>query len=251
MHVPSQPSSLELQLAMFRETDERAIDFNIKANFETFLVAEQVATLYRSFFDIMSSSSTERVVGVHEASRFVLGTASYYTLGMLTLLRSHVGDSYYYLRKGIELTAFARHVHSHPELLSVWENASFSKTSYKSYRDNFENKDIFKGLASLYKRYSYASRLTHSSAESLKQHIDKEGNETDGAFSWDAFSQNVSISQHIIFALETQNEIFEVHEQLFISRLQHDIGSWHRLKDDFNKSLSKIKLQTQYRDPRG
>lgn len=61
-----------------------------------------------------------------------------FVLGMLTLLRGHLGDSFSYLRKALEFTLFAANVLEKPGAAYKWLNAGAGSEAWDSYSKEFK-----------------------------------------------------------------------------------------------------------------
>lgn len=108
--------------------------------------------------------------------QFLLGARYQLTIGMLSSLRGHSNDSFFFLRRSIELCAFAARVIDHPHLADVWVEAADSDESYNTYRTKFSPGKIFSSdkmmLGKLYDRYDKCSKLSHASIYSFADQLE-------------------------------------------------------------------------------
>jgi hypothetical protein len=96
------------------------------------------------------------------------------TLGMLTLLRGHIGDSAMYARRAIESMCFALKAWSDEEAAEAWLNFMKSNTASRKYRAKFQLmklleklKETVKSGTLVYEKYEWLSNQVHPTYSSL------------------------------------------------------------------------------------
>ncbi|PZM77161.1 MAG: hypothetical protein DKT66_28390 [Candidatus Melainabacteria bacterium] len=111
------------------------------------------------------------------------------TVGVITLLRGHVGDSAMYARRAIESMCFAVRAWSDDRAANAWLNFLKSKTASKKYRDMFplmrllgEWKENFQNGPRVYAQYEWLSNQVHPTYSSMmfaqRREEDEEEKET-------------------------------------------------------------------------
>src|SRR5947209_1319359 len=100
------------------------------------LVQETVAA-YQFLFDLISASGVKPRDEIVAGGMF-LGSCRYQlVMGSLAALRGHVNDSHFFIRRAVELCAFAYRIKTEPTLAMKWLTAWHDATSYKQFRKEF------------------------------------------------------------------------------------------------------------------
>jgi hypothetical protein len=151
-------------------------------------------------------------------------------LGGLTCLRGHLSDSLYYLRKAIELCAFAALIKRDPSLAQIWFDAVDDDESYKIYRSEFTQKGLYPNdhilLSLLYERFDFCSKIIHSSTYSIARRFKMEQTEAQITLSLNYFElKNGDRSEPIttlLYILDTHFIILRVFEEVFPEVISQD-----------------------------
>ncbi len=103
--------------------------------------------------------------------QFMLSSRYQLTLGGLAVLRGHPNDASFFLRRAIEICAFAVRVVKHPHLADFWLEAGDNDEAYDKYRSKFRPGKLFPddeaSLGTLYTTYDRCSKLIHPSIYSF------------------------------------------------------------------------------------
>src|SRR5437879_4931505 len=151
-------------------------------------LVQDVLDLYSLLAVLVEDSGVRPRDEVVSACQFLLGCRYQLTMGVLTALRGHLSDSFYFTRKAIELAEFAARVKKHPHLAMVWLNA---QDNYEEFRQKFSPGKLFPEddalLGQLYGGYDLCSKMIHSSIFSLYRHMQAETSATKFNLRFDYF----------------------------------------------------------------
>jgi hypothetical protein len=113
------------------------------------------------------STAGEELKQFHANTIFLCSCKYQFVTAIVTILRGHLSDSYYYTRKAIELCCFASKIKKHPHLAGVWLDAQDNDESYEKFRKKFSSKKIFQDEPQLEALYDFCSKTAHSTIYSM------------------------------------------------------------------------------------
>jgi hypothetical protein len=166
------------------------------------------------------------------------------TLGILTLLRGHRGDSWLHLRKALETCAYAAKMGKHPHMARVWIQAGNDEKAFEKFREKFIKifPDEDPRLKKMGEHFDRCSKAMHSSiygmAAYFAAHVSKGSPSGAGLDIFDVRSNAISVGEFMVTV-----DIYLVMLRVFEGLLKPYAGD--RLKD-WTEQLTA--LEVKFRD---
>ena len=176
-------------------------------------------------------------------------------MGSLAVLRCHLTDSFYSVRKAIEYCAFAGRVKKHPHLAMVWLNAATDEKTYKDYREKFSPGKLFPQddaiLGQLSKRYDQCSKMAHPSIFSLSRHITVHSTEKIFNIDFGYFDIKPKDPSEpfrtFLWIVDTHFGIVRVFERLFSEAIAQTKQQWVGQRNAVDQKVGVYKAQWRFR----
>ena len=144
---------------------------------EYIMLLEDCEGLYRllinDLIDLGPATKDEAYLG--QAMKVCSDIPNELSLAALNLLREHIDDSDFHIRKAIELFGFVVLMSKSEEDTLKWCKAAESEEAYKEFKTAFATRKILpKGIPEmdlLYEEYDRSTKRTHSSIFSVQSHL--------------------------------------------------------------------------------
>jgi hypothetical protein len=212
-------------------------------------LVQDLIDLYELLAKMIEESGIKPRDEIVSASQFLLACRYQLTLGVLSLLRGHLTDSFYFTRKAIELCAFAARIKNHPHLAMVWLCAGDDDTSYKKFREKFSPGKLFPEdhaiLGKLCDQYDLCSKHSHPSIFSLARNIATERTNTEfnikfGYFQLKAEDPSEPI-RTLLWVVNTHFGILQVFTEVLADVISHDRPKWEFRRNAVNEKFAIYK----------
>lgn len=222
------------KIDQIREAEEGNYQVARRVLGDSVSLVEDLLGLYKLIGQMTKESGVEPRDEIVCALTFLLACHYQLTIGSLTLLRGYLTDSFFYLRKAIELCAFAVRVKRHPHLGMEWLRAGDDDASYESYSKKFSGSKIFPDdhplLKQLEKRYDDCSKQIHSSIYALARHCMPEGGEKEFRINFNYFELKDNDPSEpirtLLYVIDTHFGILRVFEEVLSDVIKHDPKKW-------------------------
>ncbi len=222
------------ELEHIRQSEDHNYSLARQAVGDSATLVEDLLGLYKLLAEMIENSGVPPHDEIVAGSTFLLGCRYQLTIGSLNILRGHLTDSFFFLRKAIELCAFAVRVKRHPHLAMEWLCAGSDEAAYEQYRKKFASSKIFPDdhalLCQLQERYDDCSRRAHSSVYSLAHHCKPKEGESKFTINFNYFElSNEDRSEPIrtlLYTIDTHLGILRVFEDVLSDAIGHDRVRW-------------------------
>ena len=222
---------------------------------EAVTLVQDLINLYTALADCIKTSKTGPRDEIVVSSQFLLACWYQLVMGSLAVLRCHLTDSFYSVRKAIEYCAFAGRVKKHPHLAMVWLNAATDEKTYKDYREKFSPGKLFPQddaiLGQLSKRYDQCSKMAHPSIFSVSRHITVQSTEKIFNIDFGYFDIKPKDPSEpfrtFLWIVDTHFGIVRVFERLFSEAIAQTKQQWVGQRNAVDQKVGVYKAQWRFR----
>jgi hypothetical protein len=214
-------------------------------------LVQDLIGLYTALTDYLKVSKIGPRDEIVVSSEFLMACRYQLVMGSLSVLRLHLTDSFYYVRKAIEFCAFAGRVKKHPHLAMVWLKAGESAKAYKDYREKFSPGKLFPQddavLGQLSQRYDHCCKMTHPSLFSVGFHTRIE--RTEKIFSMDFNYFDVKPGdpsepfRAFLWIIDTHFGIVRIFEKVFADALEPVKQNWEEQRNTVDQRIGVFKAK--------
>lgn len=149
--------------------EQRRLDHGLQLLGDTYDLIADMEALFDHLPTLcrLPSEANQRdaALAVELTRTFIWVSRRQLTIGTLSLLRGHRGDSELQLRRAIEYCAFAAKMRTHPHMATLWVDARRNDETFETFRGKF--KKLFPegdpDLSKLGRDYDRCSKAMHAS----------------------------------------------------------------------------------------
>ncbi len=205
---------------------------------ETIILTQKIFDFYKEIEKISNIKSLDLKDEDFKHKLLILNFVSScqynFMIGILSILKGHINDSYYFNRKAIECCTFAQRINKSPENSDYWLNAP---DDYTKYKKRFEKLfDLSNPIFSeLFNRYNTCCKLTHPSIYSITNHFEKNGKEINFKY-FQVDNTNIEMLVTVfLWTINTHVYIIKVFIEIFKNECKEN--AFHDLWNLFVKEL--------------
>lgn len=249
------------------ESTENAVLAKAKAGLKDVLVlVEDLARLYAGIQQKYVEHAKTNALTPEQSVLFqaVISCRHQLVLGILTLLRGHLGDSCGYLRKAQEYTIFAARVLEEATSAVKWLQAGNGEAAWEEYKKDFKiyymtdpktHDKSWKNLASdidrlvpIFEQYDTMSRRLHATVLAAGPFYEKKNGETglsfhDGPVDLQVLDEPKVIIKPFFFMLECHLHLINAHARVLLKRsgLGLDEAGWESVYQPIESKVSETR----------
>jgi hypothetical protein len=202
---------------------------------DTYDLITELETLYDSLPDLCSfpddAETNDETFAAGLNAQLMWMCRRQLTLGTLTLLRGHRGDSWLHLRKALEMCAYAAKMGKHPHMARVWIQAGNDEEAFEKFRGKFIKlfPEDDPQLAKLGQHFDRCSKAMHSSiygvAAYFAAHAAK-GNQPGSGLDIFDVTTNAGVVAAFMVSIDVYLTMLHVFERLLNAYASDGIVSW-------------------------
>jgi hypothetical protein len=197
-------------------------------------VIDALVSLYALLPSLIESPANGASPDEEDSHRVALTLygACRYQLGMsvLSIFHGRATDGMVFLRRAVELCAFAALVRRHHHRAGIWLEASESKIAYRKYQEKFATRKLFlasdPNLADLYERYDLCSKMMHSSVHTVLKHVRAIGDQAHFSYGDIDATDDPRLKACVCYVIETHQKIQAIFARSFERQLQTHEREW-------------------------
>jgi hypothetical protein len=165
-----------------------------------------------------------------------------FMMAILSIMKGHINDSYYFSRKATECCTFAYRLNTSPNGSDAWLNAVEDYKNYKNeFREPFDKKNQI--LDELFKRYDLCCKYTHPSIFSVAGQLEI----IEGKFIFKYFQIDKSnielLDNTFLWTAQTHIYIIKIYIEIFKKECYQDVlflELWNNLINDIKSKEIKL-----------